>query len=147
MIDRACTFAASQYMRIADDDEPVVRLPRLEHERAARDDVLRLRPLLAVRFDGFPRDRPEELMRDEPGKKRHRLREGVFERVVVDGRDADILGFPLAFVVGLRALDVVREIRRARRQLGREAAPQRIDEIVRRDADRRSTTSLREDKT
>ena len=46
--------------------------------------------------------------------------------------DADVFGLAFALVIGLRAFDVVREICGPRGELRREAAAQRIHEIVRR---------------
>ena len=111
-------------LRIANVDELVVRLPGLQRERAAGDDVLRLRPGLAVGLDGLARDRPEKLMRDETREEGHRLRERELDGAIVDGGDAEVFSLSLALVIGLRAFDVVREVRGARRKFGRETAPQ-----------------------
>ena len=107
----------------ANVDELVVRLPGLQGERAASDDVLRLRPGLAEGLDGLAGDRPEKLMRDETREKRHRLHERELDGAIVDSRDADVFSLSLAFVIGLCAFDVVREVRGARGKLGRETAP------------------------
>ncbi len=120
-------------LRIADVDELVVRLPGLQRERAARDDVLRLRPCLAVGLDGLARDGAEELMRDQPGKERHGLRERELDGAIVDRCHADVFRFAFALVVGLRAFDVVGEVCGSRGELRREAAAQRIHEVVRGD--------------
>ena len=118
-------------LRIADVDELVVRLPGLQRECAARDDVLRLRPCLAVGLDGLARDGAEKLMRDQPGKKRHGLRERELDGSIVDGRHADVFRFAFALVISLRAFDVVGEVRGSRGERRREPSAQRIHEVVR----------------
>ena len=111
-------------------------LPRLEHERAVGDDVLRVRPVVAELLDRRLVDRQEQVVRDlldEPRLLRGQL---DLERVVVDRRDRDLVAervaVLLAAVVFGGALDPVELVGVVGRELGVERPLPRVLEVLRR---------------
>ena len=109
-----------------DEVDARVVLPRLELERAVRDDVRGLRPLLTELLDRRTVDSQERVvceLLDEPWLRR---RQRDLERAVIDRVDADVVGHRravgLAAVVLLCALNAVELVGVVGRELRRDRA-------------------------